>query len=310
MKSVPEQVRMLRDEAGLAVLDRDVILARGEAEVLVPYLQGQVSQEITDLAAGQSRWSFILQPQGKVDAWFRISRLADSSIHGSTFVLDVDGGWGEALITRLERFRLRTPVTFEQVAWTVTAVRGAMAPLPGAPVDPARGLVVPVEWPGERGWDLIGDGDLTSELPRCSAEAMEVLRIEAGRPRMGHELDSDTIPAEAGVVPQSVSFTKGCYTGQELVARIDSRGSQTPRRLVGVRIQGDLALDVGDELEIDGAAVGRLTSVAPVGSDGAPVALAYLKRGVETPAEVTITTGGAPKTAMVMPLPLATMGSA
>lgn len=302
------QVHLLRNEAGVVELDREVVVASGPE--VVTYLQGQLSQEITDLEPGQSRWTFILQPQGKVDAWFRITRLDDAQLDQPAFVLDVDAGWSEALIARLERFRLRTPVTFEAVDWKVTAVRGLQAPPPVAQVDPARGVVVPVEWPGERGWDLIGDGELTSDLPVCSLDAFEVLRIEAGRPRMGHELDTDTIPAEAGVVPQSVSFTKGCYTGQELVARIDSRGSQTPRRLVGVRVAGETVPTVGDELQLDGATVGRLTSVASTSSSGGPVALAYLKRGVEVPTAVIILSGEAPVEATAVALPLATMASA
>jgi tRNA-modifying protein YgfZ len=299
---VRDEIRLLRDGAGQVTLDREVVLATGEA--VVDYLQGQLSQDVEALPPGRAAWSFVLQPQGKVDAWFRIARLDDS-----TFVIDVDAGWSSPLITRLERFRLRTPVTFHPVDWTVTAVRGARAPEPGFAPDPRRGLVVPVEWPGEVGWDLIGEGGLTDGPPECSLAAAEVLRIESGRPRMGHELDDTTIPGEAGVVPQSVSFTKGCYTGQELVARIDSRGSQTPRRLVGIRLDGDRAPQRGDRLELDGAEVGRLTSVAPVSSSGPPVALGYLKRGVEVPVELIVVAEAGPLAARAVPLPLAPSGS-
>ena len=94
-------------------------------------------------------------------------------------------------------------------------------------------------------------------------------------------MDEGTIPAEAGVVDQSVSFTKGCYTGQELVARVDSRGNNTPRKLRLVRGPGSApAAESFDSLLGDS---GRLTSVAPDG-DGW-VGLAYLGRGVDVPSE-------------------------
>ena len=76
---------------------RDVVSASGPETVA--YLQGQLSQDVTRLAPAESAWSFILQPQGKVDAWFRITRTGDDS-----FLLDVDAGWGEVLLARLQRF--------------------------------------------------------------------------------------------------------------------------------------------------------------------------------------------------------------
>ncbi len=104
-------------------------------------------------------------------------------------------------------------------------------------------LALPFEWNGWTGVDLLGPGDVVLEpeaadLPAgvvaCGAEAVEACRIASGIPAMGAELTNKTIAAEAGFVERTVSFTKGCYTGQELVARIDSRGSNVARRLVGV----------------------------------------------------------------------------
>ena len=111
----------------------------------------------------------------------------------------------------------------------------------------------------------------------------------AGIPAMGAELDEKTIPAATGVLDRSVSFTKGCYTGQELVARIDSRSAATPTRLVRVegRLEGEAQLPpVGSNLELDDAQVGRLTSVAA--ADSGFVALAYVKRAVTLPCEALV----------------------
>jgi folate-binding protein YgfZ len=103
------------------------------------------------------------------------------------------------------------------------------------------------------------------------AEAYEAWRIAAGVPRMGAELDERTIPAEAGVVDRSVSFTKGCYTGQELVARVDSRGSSTPRRLRSIVLDA-AGPAAGDALTAEGREIGVLTSVSGVH------ALGYVRR--------------------------------
>ncbi|MGY6500161.1 MAG: CAF17-like 4Fe-4S cluster assembly/insertion protein YgfZ [Acidimicrobiales bacterium] len=301
--ALADDVRRLRDDVAVVELDRQVVIAEGDA--VVDYLQGQLSQDVAGLEPGRAAWSFVLQPQGKVDAWFRVGRLDDAR-----FVFDVDAGWADHLVARLERFRLRTPVTFEVVDWVVLAVRGAAAPPPAPPTDPRRGLVVPVQWPGNVGWDLIADRsavDVPGDLPRASLDAMEVLRIEAGIPRMGAEMDDSTIPAETGVVPVSVSFSKGCYTGQELVARIDSRGGQTPRRVVGLVADPAASVRAGAEVRVDGEAAGHVTSVAPGSVDGRLVALVSAARRVEVPADAEVE--GAEGSVRLVSLPLVRSGA-
>ena len=107
---------------------------------------------------------------------------------------------------------------------------------------------------------------------------------------MGHELDESVIPGEAGqwLVDASVSFTKGCYTGQELVARVDSRGNNTPRRLHGLVLSTNVLPPVGAEVVVDGEVRGTLTSVGESLDLRAPVALGYVHRSVETPCDVTL----------------------
>jgi folate-binding protein YgfZ len=133
--------------------------------------------------------------------------------------------------------------------------------------------------------DVIGDDIAIPEgWPVMDVAASESDRILAGMPAMGAEIDERTIPAETGAVPVTVSFTKGCYTGQELVARVDSRGNNVPRRLRLLRLP--TALDRGTEL-LDGAAsVGTITSVAADPSAGW-VGLGYTKRGIDMPARLT-----------------------
>ncbi len=255
---------------------RDVVTVSGEEATT--YLQGQISQDVLGLAVGASAWSLILQPQGKVDAWFRITKTGEDA-----YVLDVDAGHGEALLARLKRFKLRTKADLELLTWDWHAWRSADGGEAPDIVAPEGAIVAPPAG-GQAGLDLIGPDLDPPEGEILDASALERLRIVAFVPAMGAELTQDTIPAEAGIVDDSVSFTKGCYTGQELVARVDSRGNNTPRKLRLVTGAG--LPQVGSELSLDGADAGVLTSVAPAG-DGF-VALAYVKRSAADATELAL----------------------
>jgi len=211
---------------------RDVVaVTGGDAE---RFLQGQVSQDVVTLAVGDQAWALLLQPQGKLDAWLRVTRTA-----ADHFELDVDTGFGDAVVERLMRFLIRTDASV-----TVAA----------------------------------------TDVALDHRDVSEVERIRAGVPAMGAELDASTIPAEVGrwFIDTSVSFTKGCYCGQELVARIDSRGSNVARLLRVVELADGTDTAVGDELRIGGEAVGRVTSWAD------DVALAYVKRSVTLPSRTDL----------------------
>lgn len=268
---------------------RDLITVSGPEAV--GWLQGQLSQDVEGLPVGEVAWTFILAPQGKVDGWGRVQRIADDAVR-----IDVEPGAGGLWQTRLERFKLRTKADITvDTDVPVLAVRGAQP-------DGS----VPAGWPGTVGGDLLPSTDdsdptagtwLDEALEALTADGIAVAddavltarRIRAGVPAWGAELDADTIPATIGqwAIDASVSFTKGCYTGQELVARIDSRGGNVPRRLVAVTAEGDVALTAGDTIDVDGTERGRLTTVA-VDEDGSPIGLAFLHRAVEVPATGTV----------------------
>ncbi|MGH9268483.1 MAG: YgfZ/GcvT domain-containing protein, partial [Acidimicrobiales bacterium] len=142
-------------------------------------------------------------------------------------------------------------------------------------------------------------------VPLGDGGGFEALRIEAGMPRMGAELDERTMPHETGLVARTVSFTKGCYTGQELVARVDSRGGHAPRHLRGVVMgTGTPVPPVGAVVEVDGREVGRLTSVAESPGLGTAVALALVRREVAPPAPARARWDGGNAVAEVRDLPL------
>lgn len=260
-------------------IDRDVVQISGADAVT--YLQGQVSQEVAKLQVGTCAWSFILQPQGKVDAWFRITRTAEDA-----YVCDLDAGWGPTLIARLERFKLRVKVNIETLDWHCMAVRG----VPASDIDAeslGAPIAAPVDWGDVEGVDLLGPNMVTVPgVPVGERADYDAWRIFVGMPAMGSEINESTIPAETGVVDRSASFTKGCYTGQELVARVDSRGNNTPRKLRRLMLAApgqDAEVAVGAVvLDGEGNEVGVLTTV--VGT----AALAILRRAVSPGDTVTV----------------------
>ena len=292
MTGAAADYRAFRADAGAVWLPRDFVQVAGpEAEA---YLQGQLSQDVAAIASGASAWSFLLQPQGKVDALVRVVRHAPDR-----FTLDVDGGFGDVVLARLRRFKLRTKADIEALDWRCLAVRG-----PAAHEVAPDGL--PTDWAGLPGVDRLGpDPGLPAGVRLCALDAYEVVRIEAGVPVMGHELTERTIPAEAGqdVIDRAVSFTKGCFTGQELVARIDSRGGKVPRQLRGLVLPVGASAPAGATVEVDGATVGALTSVAP-SPDGGAVALAFVKRDTTPPATATVRWDGGDCRARLEGLPL------
>jgi folate-binding protein YgfZ len=235
-----------------------------------------------------------LQPQGKVDALVRVHRVEDDAV-----VLDTDAGFGDVVRVRLERFKLRVKADIEPLGWRCLAVRGPSAHSVASGLD--------ADWPGLPGVDIVGDQPTVPTGVRlCDMQAYEAVRIEAGVPVMGREVDEKTIPAETGLVDRAVSFTKGCFTGQELVARIDSRGGNVPRHLRGVVVGTNVVPPVGATITADGKDLGSVTSVAESLERRAPVGLAYVRRGLEPPADVTLVWEGGSAPARVEELPLVT----
>lgn len=257
-------------DATLAVLvPRGVIRITGVEAAT--YLQGQVSQDLDAIAEGGSAWSLVLDPTGKLVSWFRLHRLGPTE-----FLLDVEPAAVDRTVARLERFKLRTAVEFAvEDGWRMVSVRGEAAP-------PAGDLTAPFDWPGFAGTDVLFAPGTPDPGIETDDIAFEQARIRAGVPRLDVDVTEDTIPAEGGapLINGAVSFTKGCYTGQELVARIDSRGGNVPRP---VRVlDGDDDLVVGDDVALDGEVVGTVTSAA--GS----WALAPLRRRAEPGSRVDV----------------------
>ncbi|MDE0654060.1 MAG: hypothetical protein OXI26_10440 [bacterium] len=275
----------LRHGAGGVTMARDVLVINGPDAT--SFLQGQLSQDVAALGIGEVTSSLLLQPDGKLHCRLRVSRRDSDS-----YVCDLAAGLGEGARARLERFKLRIAVDVQVHSLTMLAVRGAAAPpapaVGSGEAGNGRGpeVIAAVTWGSVAGWDVVAEQVVPPGGVRlCEPEALEAVRIEVGIPAAGRELTEGLIPAESGIVAETVSFTKGCYVGQELVARIDSRGGNTPRRLRGVVLE-DAAPPVAGTPLVDGAGspIGRITSSAFSPGVESAIALAYVHRRVEPPA--------------------------
>jgi tRNA-modifying protein YgfZ len=278
----------LRRSAGAIPLRRDVLRVSGPDAS--EYLQGQVSQDVSLLEGTDAIDALILSPQGKLDALVRIGRLSDDALW-----IDVDGGFGEVVRARLERFKLRVKVVIEALPWRCVALRGPqVAVTSGGALPEGTQASAAFDWNGVSGVDLLGPSPVAPRtVPACSAPAWESVRVEAGIPVMGAELDERTIAAEAGLLERAVSFTKGCYTGQELVARLDARGNRVARHLRGLVVDEPGTPPVPDgligaQITVGDRGVGSVTSAAWSPALGRLVALGYVHRSVVPPAAVTL----------------------
>lgn len=204
----------------------------------VRFLNDLLSQELSDLLPGESKRSFLLGPQGKLE--FMLKAFSD----GDRIGLLTDPGRGHELADALKRYRIRVDVDIEVDEGNRHVVVGE-----------ADGL--DISWPTAERHLVFGD---RPDLPTIGKEEYDILRVEAGVPKWGVDVDGDTIPHESSLVPVSVDFTKGCFLGQELVARIDSRGGNVPRRLRHVALEGNVP--AGSVVAKDGKDVGAVTSVA------------------------------------------------
>lgn len=293
----------------VATTSRDVVTVSGPDSA--SYLQGQLSQDVSTMAPGATAWTFVLAPQGKVEGWGRVHRLDDDR-----FSIMVDAGAGEAWDARLRRFLLRTKAEIDVAgAVPVVALRGAGSDELVQQLDGAAGAGWhEAGWPGVDGFDRLSGADhreVVADLQALGAEViddevLEVLRVRAGVGAWGAEIDPETIPATLGqwVIDASVSFTKGCYTGQELVARIDSRGGNVPRSLHLLELE-DGVPELGAQVVVAGGAdgertLGEVTTSASEGSGS--VALLFVPRAVTVPPEgLDVVVGGS--TGRVLPLP-------
>jgi folate-binding protein YgfZ len=251
------------------------------------FLQALVSADLDPLADGEVVHSLLLLPQGKLDVDFRLLRVGPEEAW-----LDCAPGLGARLAASLTRFRIRVQAEIVDRTGELGLLSRIGDRADGPP--PSDGVHrIDTAW----GFDLIGPrGSLPAVTPVVDPVAFEAWRIEQGIPVQPADIDDTTIPQEAFLEQDAVSFTKGCFIGQELVCRIDSRGhvNRFLRRVAD--IEGDWP-PVGAEIVVDGKVVGALTSVAP--AELPTGALGYVRREVEPPSTVELRWDGGAARAVI-----------
>src|SRR5262249_29493794 len=314
----------VRERAGL--IDRS---ERGKIEVTgkdrATFLHGLVSSDVKGLAPGQGNESALLDVHGKLTALLVVHCLADR------LVLEPDRQLTETLATTIDRYLFSERAELEDVSaasgiltvagpaarkaveqalggavpdltrWQHVLVRG---PGPGSPV-------VKAEERGEEGYDLwVAVDDLARLWERLrdagartvGREAVDVLRVEAGVVRDGVDVDASTILLEAPL-PDTYSLSKGCYLGQEGIARITYRGHMN-RKITGFRFGDRRVPPMGAPVGVGGKEVGRITSAVLSPTLGVALALGFLRREHQEPGtRVEVVGGGEPLSAEVVALP-------
>ena len=254
-----------------AVLDRAFVRASGPDAVA--YLQSMVSNDVEAVAPGAGTYALLLTPKARVIADLEVFRVEED------LVLACPPQAAGDVLETLVRARFRKKVALDPADYALVwgEADGALAQLE-TPVGVERLLAASP-----------GNGAATEA-------DWELARIEAGMPRFGHEFDASSMPAEAGLETRAVSFTKGCYPGQEPVARLHYRGHAN-RGVRGVRFDGGMP-SPGTEVAVDGANVGRITSAIESPRFG-PIGLAILRREVAEGARGDA--GGVPVTVVALP---------
>ena len=276
--------------------ERAKFLVRGSEAA--DFLQGQVSNDVEALAPGQGCYATILNTKGKLRTDLRILR------GGTWFFLDGEAIGHAVLRHMLETYSLGRDVQSEDLTATRALVSllgpGARSVLDAEPpeeenafVEGERGLYVSTHL----GVDVIGEPGLELGVPAVSDDVAECVRIESGRPRLGYDMDAETMPQEAGINERAVSFTKGCYVGQETVARLHYKGKPN-RHLRGLRLSEPV--ERGTDIMLGEKVVGRVGSSCVSPSLG-PIALALVRREGEPGDSVTV--NGATAELVGLPFP-------
>jgi folate-binding protein YgfZ len=297
---IDAQYRALREGAGL--LDRSertrlTVLGSEAGE----FLQGQLTNDVEGLEPGEGCYAALLDRKGKIRADMRVLRTAPDR-----FLIDTEERSGDLVLSHLQMYKVGRDAAVEESSagfGLLSLIGPRSEEVAGGPLRPEHAhreiTIAGVGCRGistDNGVDLLvpssGLEALRATLIEAGAEpigieAAEIARVEAGRPRVGHEISPQTMPQEAGINERAVSFTKGCYIGQETVARLHYKGK--PNRHLR-KLEPARPVSEGDTVSIDGREVGTIGTAVLSPASG-PLALAILRREAEPGAEVIVGDG-------------------
>ena len=332
--AIVETTELAREYAALT--ERCGLLDRSERGKLaltgadaVEFLNGQVTNELLDLTPGQGCYAAFLTHKGKMLGDLRILAVGDEheaigddgteSAALTELLLDTERVALQGLFDMIRRFKVgyRVDLHKRTLETSLLSLIG-----PAAAMTAERAFPWPIELPEREndhvlagparlvatdvGFDLLcaseAAGSVLESLKTAGAvpvseAAAEIVRVESGRPRYGIDIDQNTIPQEAGLNERAVSFAKGCYVGQETVARLYYKGKPN-RHLRGLRLSKPTA--AGAELRLGERPVGKLTSTVLSPTFG-PIGLALLRREAEPGAILTVDDEGATATVVELP---------
>lgn len=244
------------------------------------YLQRMVSNDVEILEPSEACQALLLTAKARLIAPLIVLRRGSDD-----FLLLTELSLGDRVVKELVRFRFAAKCSIELEIHSSTIAFG----------EPPEGSIPTTDY-GVPAYELLDADPARADL--LPAEELERLRILAATPAWGRELDERVLPAEAGLEERAISFTKGCYPGQEPVARLHYRGHPN-RGLRTLEFAGDDLPVYDAELTLDGKVVGRVTSA--VADRGRVLALAYVRR--EVPDDAVLLHGSAPATQLHSPSP-------
>ncbi len=280
------------------------------------YLQGLLTNDIAALRAGQGCYSAYLTPQGRMIADMHVYELGD------VILLTTTGDVKDTVLSKLDQFVFAEDVQLGDVTatfaqWAVVGPRAgvvlasllgisetalsAMAEHGNTRTDwrATPAIVTRTSDAGESGFDIYVEAAQSEALRSALADAgvplvddivAEAIRIESGVPAFGRDMDAETIPLEAGIEHRAISFTKGCYVGQEVIVRVLHRGhGRVARKLVGLRLDGDRVPAADTAIQSGDKQVGEITSSTWSPALKASIALGYVQRDFIAPGtEITV----------------------
>jgi tRNA-modifying protein YgfZ len=296
-RTVRERVASLdRSDRGLIVVSGS---DRGE------YLQGLLTNDIVGLKSGTGCYAAYLTPQGRMISDLYVYELGD------VMLLALPRPQKDVVLAKLDQLVFSEDVQLGDVTETflATAIVGpsaaaTLADILGLAADDLRTMpehgnrrtafedrpviLTRTSDTGVMGFDVYVESAkadvfrtalVNNGVHNLDPETAEIIRIEAGIPKFNHDMDEDTIPLEAGIESRAISFSKGCYVGQEVIIRVLHRGhGRVARKLVGLVIEGEASPSIGARVTNNGREIGNVTSAAISPTLKKPIALAYVHR--------------------------------